>query len=286
MNLKGSLRSRPLLSLLLALASVCLVASGNYVINEVLDAPQDLLHPEKRLRPVPSGQVHVGIAWVWSAVLYSTGVALGFAAHSGVGWTAATLAVMGVIYNVRPIRSKDIPYVDVLSESVNNPLRMAIGWYAVAPGGPPPLSVILAYWMIGAYFMAIKRLAEYRHLGDKAVATAYRNSFAWYNEERLLVSIMFYATAFGLFGGIFIVRYHIELVLTVPLLAVFMATYLHAGLLPNSAVQRPEKLYREKRLMVVTVACFVAVLVALAVDVPAIGHFFAPHRHSAAVTGP
>ena len=34
-----------------------LVASSNYVINEILDAPFDALHPTKHRRPVPSGMV-------------------------------------------------------------------------------------------------------------------------------------------------------------------------------------------------------------------------------------
>lgn len=261
-----------------ALAGVCLVASGNYVINEVLDAPSDLKHPEKRKRPVPSGQVSIPVAWIWSASLYAAGIALAFVANAGVGWTAVTLGIMGIIYNVQPMRSKDVPYIDVLSESINNPLRLLIGWFAIAPGGPPPLSIILAYWMVGAFFMAIKRLAEYRHLGDKAVAAAYRKSFGWYDSDRLLVSIMFYATAFGLFGGIFMVRYHVELVLTVPLIGIFMATYLRTGLRPDSPAQRPEELYREKPLMLATFACTIAVVAALMADIPAIGEFFAPQQ--------
>ena len=43
----------------LGLASVCLVASSNYVINEVLDAPSDRAHPVKFARPVPSGMVSI-----------------------------------------------------------------------------------------------------------------------------------------------------------------------------------------------------------------------------------
>ena len=39
-----------------ALLATCLVASSNYVLNELLDGPTDQLHPEKRLRPVPPGR--------------------------------------------------------------------------------------------------------------------------------------------------------------------------------------------------------------------------------------
>ena len=35
--------------------ATCLVASSNYVLNELLDGPHDRLHPEKQHRPVPSG---------------------------------------------------------------------------------------------------------------------------------------------------------------------------------------------------------------------------------------
>jgi 4-hydroxybenzoate polyprenyltransferase len=40
---------------LIGLASVCLVAYSNYVINEVLDAPSDLAHSVKRNRPTSFG---------------------------------------------------------------------------------------------------------------------------------------------------------------------------------------------------------------------------------------
>ena len=38
------------------LAVACLIASANYVFNEILDAPTDLHHPEKCRRPIPSGR--------------------------------------------------------------------------------------------------------------------------------------------------------------------------------------------------------------------------------------
>ena len=45
--------------------------------------------------------------------------------------TALLLWVMGCLYNFPPVRTKDVPYLDVLTESINNPLRMLLGWYAV-----------------------------------------------------------------------------------------------------------------------------------------------------------
>ena len=48
---------------LLSLVPACLVASANYVLNEILDAPFDAMHPTKRLRGIPAGKVQVSILW-------------------------------------------------------------------------------------------------------------------------------------------------------------------------------------------------------------------------------
>ena len=96
-------------------------------------------------------------------------------------------------------------------------------------------------------------------------AAAYRRSFRYYTPERLLVSIMFYATACALFAGIFIVRYHLELILCVPLAAGVFAYYLDIGLRPDSPVQNPERLYRQRGFLaylVVTTLVFVALMFA------------------------
>ena len=49
-------------SLVLAFASVCLVASSNYALNEWLDAPTDRAHRAKQHRPVPSGRVRPALS--------------------------------------------------------------------------------------------------------------------------------------------------------------------------------------------------------------------------------
>jgi 4-hydroxybenzoate polyprenyltransferase len=261
--------------LVLGLAAICLVASSNYVINELMDAPFDREHPTKRLRPVPSGLVNVPLAYVEWLVLVAVGVGLGVMVSTPFALTLVALWVMGCVYNLPPVRSKDVPYIDVLSEAVNNPLRMLAGWYIVS-ALVPPASLLLSYWMIGSYFMAMKRFAEYREIANRAVAAAYRRSFRYYDSRRLLVSIMFYGSAAMLFFGAFIMRYRLELVMTFPLVSWIMAIYLSLSFKPNSAVQQPEKLYREPVLMAAVVGCTLMMAVLLFVDVPALYRVFAP----------
>ena len=55
------------------------------------------------------------------------------------------LLFMGLIYNVPPIRSKERPYLDVLSESINNPIRLLLGWFVVTERELPPASLVVIY---------------------------------------------------------------------------------------------------------------------------------------------
>jgi decaprenyl-phosphate phosphoribosyltransferase len=257
-----------------AVAATCLLASSNYVLNEILDAPTDLSHPVKRHRPIPSGLVWLPLAyaeWIALGVL-----GLGMAALLGRPflYSGAFLLVMGLIYNVPPVRAKELPYIDVLTESINNPIRLMLGWFALNPIEFPPVSLLVAYWMIGAFFMASKRFAEYRSLANPGMAGAYRSSFRYYTEEKLLTSMFFYTTCFALFLGIFIVRYKLELILIVPLVAGFVSYYMAVAFKKDSAAQSPERLYREKGLMAYLSLCVVAFFVLMLVNVPALYDLF------------
>jgi decaprenyl-phosphate phosphoribosyltransferase len=258
------------------LISVCLVTSSNYVINEVMDAPFDRQHPIKSSRPVPSGRVSVPVALVEWVGLMAAG--LGFASLVSPFFAATMIALwlMGCVYNLPPLRTKDIPYLDVLSEAVNNPLRMLAGWFIAGTLLIPSTSLLLSYWMVGCYFMALKRYAEYRDLGNPTLAAAYRKSFGYYTQERLLSSVIFYSSAAMLFFGAFLMRYRLELLLAAPFIALVMAVYLNLSFKPDSAVQRPEGLYREPALMMSVAACLCVMMALLFIDIPQLHALFNP----------
>lgn len=257
-----------------AFVATCLIASSNYVINEILDAPRDRSHPVKRHRPIPSGRVWLPAAYAEWIALGILGLALAAAINRPFFYSALFLLIMGAIYNIPPVRTKEYPYVDVLSESINNPIRLLLGWFALVPTQFPPVSLLIAYWMIGAFFMASKRFAEYRSIGDRETAGAYRSSFRWYDETKLLISMFFYTTCFALFLGVFIIRYHLELILIFPLIAGFVCYYLHVAFKPDSPAQNPERLYRERGLMAYLVVCVVAFLALMFVEIPVLYTLF------------
>ena len=263
-----------ILPVLLAVAATCLVASSNYVINELLDAPYDRLHPVKNDRPVPSGKVKSSWAYIEWFLLGASGIVLAFTMNRYLGMTAVLFLVSGLFYNIPPIRTKDLPYLDVLSEAVNNPLRLLLGWFALITDSVPPLSLVVAYWMVGAFFMATKRFAEYRCIGDPIRAQGYRKSFGYYTDNRLLLSMFFYAMACAFMSGIFLVRYHVELILFIPIGAGFLTYYLQIGLLEDSPVQYPEKLYKERGFVLYVGFSTLLFLLLMFVEIPFLYELF------------
>ncbi len=263
-----------LLRLLSALGATCIVASSNYVLNEFLDAATDREHPFKHRRPAACGEVEGWAALLLWGALGMGGILWAFEINGPFGASAFLLWIMGCAYNIPPVRTKEIAFLDVLSESINNPIRLLLGWFALVPDRLPPLSLALAYWMVGAFFMAMKRFAEYRTIDDPARAARYRRSFQRYDENNLLASLVFYLTAGATFAGIFIVRYKPELVLATPLVAGFFAHYMLVGLAPDSPVQHPERLHRERRLFAFALLTTVACAALLFLEMPLLRELF------------
>ena len=258
------------LRILLGFLSTCFIASSNYVINEWLDAAFDRFHPVKKHRTVVENDVKKSVVYTLYAVLTVIGLCLAFLVSVPVFACELWLWVMGVLYNVKPIRTKDIPVLDVLSESVNNAIRLLIGWFIVTNVYLPPMSIIVGYWFGGAFLMDVKRFAEYRMIGDKKTASLYRKSFAFYDERILLCMACFYAMISSFFTGIFLIKYRVEFVVLMPVMIGMFCYYLFISFKEDSAVQAPERLYREKGLMLFVLAFCVLFVLMLKVDIPAL----------------
>lgn len=253
--------------IVLGAMAVVAAASSNYVLNELLDAPFDRMHPTKCSRPAASRSISVPVAWAQWLLCGLVAFLLAYAVSKAMFFCVLGLWLMGCIYNIPPVRAKDVPYLDVLAESINNPIRFLVGWYIVTVTVVPPASILVAYWMLGAYFMALKRFSEYRQIGSET-AVRYRRSFTFYTEESLLTSVLFYAVTAMLFFGAFIMRYRMEMIFAFPFIALLMAVYFKLSFDHDSPVQNPEKLYREPRLMLLLALCCSVLVVTSCIHLP------------------
>ncbi|MEI6339055.1 MAG: UbiA family prenyltransferase [Verrucomicrobiota bacterium] len=242
--------------IVLSFIPACLVASANYIINEILDAPFDRMHPTKCLRPVPAGTVKIPILWGIMAVITVVAFALA-ALWFNIGYVIALglLLLSGFVYNIEPIRLKDRAFLDVIAESFNNPIRLWLGWYALLPATTfPPLSIVLAWWFFGALLMAGKRYAEYRFIGNAERSGQYRRSFKVYTEKSLILSMITHANFFCFCMGIAIAVYRPNLVFVFPLVVIAIVVYLNLAMSESEARLEPEHLLRSPLVLLCTVA--------------------------------
>ncbi len=145
------------------------VASAVYLLNDTVDAPQDRLHPDKRLRPIASGALGTRTAIVASGVLALAGVLAAIAMARSPGASRMLLvAVVGylLLQLTYIFALKHIVIVDVLS--------IAGGFvFRVLAGGAAIDTVISPYLYLSMINLALfqgfaKRQNEIKTLADSA----------------------------------------------------------------------------------------------------------------------
>ena len=242
----------------LSLIPACLIASANYVLNEILDAPFDAMHPTKKLRGIPAGKVKVSILWWIKVALISGGFGLAWLWKFNWAYHAALLLLLlsGVVYNVRPLRLKDRAFMDVIAESFNNPIRLWLGYYAlVEPRSLPPTSIVFAWWFFGALLMTGKRYSEYRFINDAELSGRYRRSFQTYTEKSLILAMITYANLFCFCTGIAMATYPRlnNLVFVFPFIVLAVLAYFNHAMKKETARLEPEQLLQNPWIIICTV---------------------------------
>ncbi|MBA8793334.1 decaprenyl-phosphate phosphoribosyltransferase [Friedmanniella endophytica] len=170
-------RPAVLLDSALAFVAFCLISGCVYLINDIRDIEEDRLHPKKRLRPIPAGELRISAAWVLAGIVGVAGFAIGFATSVELGITLAVYLGLQIIYSTF---LKHQPVIDLAMVSSGFLLR------AVAGGVANDLA--LSQWFLlvasfGSLFMvAGKRYSEMLSLGAEAGT---RRSLARYSESYL-----------------------------------------------------------------------------------------------------
>jgi len=233
--------------ILLGLFLSCLMSSVNYVINEFLDASFDALHPIKRYRPIPSGKINPEKLFFIAGLMLAISILISdLWMPEFFNFFLILFFLSGLLYNLRPVRAKDIAYLDVIVESLNNPIRLCIGWYAFEHLNKfPPFSLILCFWVFGAYLMTAKRYAEVEKI-SKTEAENYRPVYRVYTASSLMRMMHLYALlTLAAFTWISI-KYKPVFLYFLPFALAFFAWFYILTIQKDSFVSNPEKIYVNK----------------------------------------
>jgi len=147
----------------LGFAAFCLASSSVYIVNDLLDAERDRLHPEKRNRPIASGAVSPGRAAVVAAILTVASLALAF-------WVAPAFGIAAILYvgltHFYSLEGKNVVILDVLLIAFGFVIRGIAGALAIAV----PISdwFILCMAFLALFLAVSKRKAELVTLKEEA----------------------------------------------------------------------------------------------------------------------
>lgn len=165
----------PLARVLAAFGLLCLAASTIYLVNDLVDIERDRLHPKKRFRPLPSGQLSPRLAWTAALIFLvaSVGGSLLFSLP-----LAAVLAGYLALHLAYSFWLKNIVIIDVFAIAAGFVLRLVAGIVVIDVTNFSPWLYVCAGLL--ALFLAIgKRRQELILLADGA--ESHRAAYKDYN---------------------------------------------------------------------------------------------------------
>ncbi len=228
---------------MLGFASLCLVSSANYIINDIIDAKEDRRHPEKRNRPVASGNIKTWQAMIIAAVLLALSLLSAVALSTGFFLAVLSIFIITLIYS---LWLKDEPFADVILIGVNFVLRAVSGAFII--------NVEISPWLIiCAFFLALfmgfgKRRADIAFLGKDAAKSrkVYRH-YTLQQLDLLIASVM--ATLIIAFAFYTFLKGTNHLIVSLPFVVYGLYRYQFLISSGSEKARHPEMMVRDIRIM-------------------------------------
>lgn len=154
----------PFVRTLAGFALFCLISSAVYIFNDLADIESDRQHPDKKNRPLPSGQLSQSVAWVAGLALVALSVPLGWMLSRDFGIVLGIYFLLNVAYS-RGL--KHVPILDVLIVAMGFVLRVHAGTTLIHVERFSPWLYMVT--SLGALYLGFgKRRSEMALLADGA----------------------------------------------------------------------------------------------------------------------
>ncbi len=182
---------------MLATLGFCLLSSSVYLMNDVADRKSDLLHPEKKFRPIASGELSVSLAATLSIVMAASVLAISWLLAPKYAFVLSVYLLMQITYS---LKLKHVVLLDVMIIAIGFVLRALAGVMVCMDFN---LVISISHWLlVCTFFIAVflafaKRRYELVSLGENA--EGHRRNLREYSAE-LLDSMMGIAAAASLIG--------------------------------------------------------------------------------------
>jgi 4-hydroxybenzoate polyprenyltransferase len=169
----------------------CLVTSGTYLINDVIDAKNDQAHPFKRRRPIASGNLSGAVALAAGIGLLLFSILLSMALSSFFMWAIIAYMVLQIAYS---LALRSFMLLDVMTIATGFLLRVFAG--AVLINAHVTVWFILTVASLALFLAIGKRRSERTLLTGSGVSDLTTRKILAHYPENLLDSLtVMFATA-------------------------------------------------------------------------------------------
>lgn len=159
----------------------CMLSSAVYIVNDIVDAPQDRLHPFKRKRPIASGALPLRIAVGMAAAFFVSVFIL--AANVSLFFLSLCIAY-ALLHIWYTFKLKNIPILDVMS--------IAAGFIIRVYAGAVIVNLHMSVWFLltvisAALFLAVAKRQSERTLlqGLSKDLSGHRETLTHYTQRLL-----------------------------------------------------------------------------------------------------
>ena len=176
-------------SVVIAFFSFSFCSSFIYIINDVLDAKADALHPRKKNRPIPSGKISSRLALMIGVgcLAVSFGLVFSFAISVFFSYVLLCYLFLNVAY---VLVLKNIHLIELFVVAINFVLRVLAGCFVINVA--PSNWILVVTFFLSLLLVLVKRRAELVVLGTNAAA--HRKVLKYYSEGFLDKLILIAAT--------------------------------------------------------------------------------------------
>lgn len=204
-------------SLALGFLTLSLASSSIYVFNDLRDIEDDKLHPRKRFRPLPSGQVSTYEAAALSILLAVSSLVLSLTLGGPFALFVASYICLSLLYSVV---LKRIAVVDVTLIAVNYLIRVTSGAVLIGVEASPWL--VSGFFFLALFLALSKRKAELLLVGATARSVLKVYSEKWVDQALSMAAAMTLVTYAIYCAEVPLGR---RLIPTIPLMAFFLLRY-------------------------------------------------------------
>lgn len=150
-------------SLIVGLASWCLITAATYLFNDIVDRKEDRLHPHKKHRPIASGALDIRLAYMMWFIFSASAIGMAFDRGNYFGLVVLAYFLLNIAYS---LYLKHVIILDVMAIASGFVLRVISGAVLINVGFSE--WIIMCTFMLSLLLGFSKRQEEITYLGAEA----------------------------------------------------------------------------------------------------------------------